>query len=681
MNKIKHFFSSPILADETLSRRASLLSFVVNLHLVIAVGVAIIYGVLLKERLIFPLMALLSCLPALGVRALIHRGKVTLGALIFIGLVAAFVPALAFLSGYSVGTVPVTAFQFVTIVMAGLLLGGRGAFGFFLFTSAVDGLMLYAEANDWYSVELSVNLQEIWVTQTITYLAVAILLWLANRLIQESFRRALYESEERRAAEASLQLAADAARLGAWTADIASGQVSFSDRLAAIHGGHTPDKAFSNVHPQDRERAQQTIVSMLSGRQERYAITHRIVLPDGTVRWVDSWGQLSRGRDGKPARIAGVMMDITERMQAEQALQESERKYRYLVDSSLVGIYITQNHILKFCNQRFVQMFGYQAHDPVVGKHVSQLVAPESWELVDARVKQREAGETDAIQYRFKAVKKDGTVFDVEVLGTRILYEGKPAIQGTMMDITERVRAEAEREVLIAELEAKNAELERFTYTVSHDLKAPLITVRGFLGLLEKDSASGSLDRVKDDMSRIVEATDKMQRLLGELLELSRIGRMMNLPQAVPFEAIVREALELVHGRIEARGAQVSIAPDLPIVYGDRARLVEVVQNLVDNACKFMGDQPEPRIEIGQRGADADGKPILFVRDNGIGIEPQYHDKVFGLFDKLDAQTEGTGVGLALVKRVVEVHGGRIWVESEGLGHGSTFCFTLPVAN
>jgi signal transduction histidine kinase len=125
----------------------------------------------------------------------------------------------------------------------------------------------------------------------------------------------------------------------------------------------------------------------------------------------------------------------------------------------------------------------------------------------------------------------------------------------------------------------------------------------------------------------------------------------------------------------------VDIAPDLPTVYGDHARLVEVVQNLVDNAAKFMGEQPDPRIEIGLRGTDTDGKPILFVRDNGIGIEPQYHDRVFGLFSKLDAQSEGTGIGLALVKRIVEVHGGRIWVESDEPGQGSTFCFTLPAAN
>jgi signal transduction histidine kinase len=247
-------------------------------------------------------------------------------------------------------------------------------------------------------------------------------------------------------------------------------------------------------------------------------------------------------------------------------------------------------------------------------------------------------------------------------------------------ELAERTEAEREREKLIVELEAKNAELERFTYTVSHDLKAPLITIRGFLGFLEKDALAGNWERLKDDAAHIVAATDKMQRLLGELLELSRIGRMMNPPQAVSFEAIAREGTELVRGHIEGRGVKVDFATDLPTVYGDRARLVEVVQNLVDNACKFMGDQTEPCIKIGQRGTDADGKPVFFVQDNGIGIESQYHNQVFGLFNKLDAQTDGTGVGLALVKRIVEVHGGRIWVESAGTGQGTTFCFTLRMS-
>jgi len=131
----------------------------------------------------------------------------------------------------------------------------------------------------------------------------------------------------------------------------------------------------------------------------------------------------------------------------------------------------------------------------------------------------------------------------------------------------------------------------------------------------------------------------------------------------------------LVQGRIAVRGVEVEIAPNLPTVYGDRVRLVEVVQNLVDNACKFVGSQPHPRIEIGAR-QDGD-QTVFYVRDNGMGIEPPYHDKVFGLFEKLDPTSEGTGIGLALVKRIVETHGGKIWVESEGNGKGCTFYFTL----
>ncbi len=267
--------------------------------------------------------------------------------------------------------------------------------------------------------------------------------------------------------------------------------------------------------------------------------------------------------------------------------------------------------------------------------------------------------------------------------GQRYYYEARllPLLEDQIIviirNITERAQAEAEREVMIKELEAKNTELERFTYTVSHDLKSPLITIAGFVGFLEQDAQAGDLTRVKEDMIHINIAITRMQRLLAELLELSRIGRMMNPPEEVPFEVIAREAVELVHGRIEARGVAVEIAADLPTVYGDRARLVEVVQNLVDNACKFMGDQSQPRIEIGAQQSEAG--PVFYVRDNGIGIEPQYHDKVFGLFDKLDPQSEGTGVGLTIVKRIVETHGGKIWVESAGTTHGTTFYFTLPI--
>ena len=245
-------------------------------------------------------------------------------------------------------------------------------------------------------------------------------------------------------------------------------------------------------------------------------------------------------------------------------------------------------------------------------------------------------------------------------------------------ELSEREKIGKEREALIIELKGKNTELEQFTYTVSHDLKSPLITIRGFLGYLEKDALTGNAERVRNDVARIVQASEKMQRLLTELLELSRIGRMMNPPVEVNFAKLANEAVELVHEQIRERGVYVDISRNLPSVYGDRARLLEVVQNLVDNAVKFMGNQAEPHIEIGQDGTDPDGVPVLYVQDNGIGIQPQHHERIFGLFNKLDAQTEGTGIGLALVKRVIEVHGGRIWVESEGAGKGTKFLFTLP---
>jgi signal transduction histidine kinase len=232
------------------------------------------------------------------------------------------------------------------------------------------------------------------------------------------------------------------------------------------------------------------------------------------------------------------------------------------------------------------------------------------------------------------------------------------------------------RENLIRELESKNTELERFTYTVSHDLRSPLVTINGFLGYLKGDAASGNSDRVNLDIQRIQDAVDKMHLLLKELLELSRIGRIMNPPEHVPFEDLVHEALEIVHGRLEAHGVTVLTQPNLPAIQGDRQRLIEVLQNLIENAAKYMGSQAAPHIEIGQQGED-DGKFIFYVRDNGMGIPPEHHQRIFGLFDKLDPKSEGTGVGLALVKRIIEVHGGRIWVESEA-GKGSTFYFTLP---
>jgi signal transduction histidine kinase len=206
------------------------------------------------------------------------------------------------------------------------------------------------------------------------------------------------------------------------------------------------------------------------------------------------------------------------------------------------------------------------------------------------------------------------------------------------------------------------------------------VTIRGFLGLVEQAAERGDAATVRTDMQRIYRASDRMERLLSEVLDLSRAGRVAGPLVAVDLDVVAREAVaNAAHGLKQQRVA-VEIAPGLPVVMGDRVRLVEVVQNLVANAGRFMGDEPRPRVVIGRRDGAPEGQALIFVQDNGIGIDARFHEQVFRLFDKLDPASPGTGVGLALVKRIVEVHGGRVWVESPGAGRGTTFCFTLPLA-
>lgn len=237
-------------------------------------------------------------------------------------------------------------------------------------------------------------------------------------------------------------------------------------------------------------------------------------------------------------------------------------------------------------------------------------------------------------------------------------------------------QAELRREELLGELERKNAELQRFVYTISHDIRSPLITVKAFLGYLNKNAAQGNFEEMREDISRIDAATETMSELLDGLLHLSRRGRIVNPPEEGSLTELVREAAGLLQDQIEGRGVAVIIEDPMPLFWGDRLRLREVFQNLVENAVKYMGAQPAPRIEISatERGNDI----VCTVSDNGIGIDPKYHEKIFHLFERLDKDTEGTGIGLALVKQIVEAHGGSISVQSEGNEKGSTFTIVLP---
>lgn len=243
-------------------------------------------------------------------------------------------------------------------------------------------------------------------------------------------------------------------------------------------------------------------------------------------------------------------------------------------------------------------------------------------------------------------------------------------------EIVTRQKIEAHREKLIKELEANNAELERFSYTVSHDLRSPLVTIKGFLGMLQKAIQANQVERINDNIQRISNAADKMEAMLAELLELSRVGRVLNTKVQVSIAEITKEAIELLDAQITEKNIQIKIADDLPTVFADYVRLREVMQNLIDNAIKYSSSHPTPIIEIGSKKLGEE--EFIFVKDNGVGVARQYYKKIFDLFEKLDPNTQGSGIGLALVKRIIEWHGGKIWIESDGEGKGSTFYFTIP---
>ncbi|HEY3296575.1 MAG TPA: ATP-binding protein [bacterium] len=367
--------------------------------------------------------------------------------------------------------------------------------------------------------------------------------------------------------------------------------------------------------------------------------------------------------------VGALQLNFRRRRAAELILRESEARYRGVTEAAFDDILLSEDGILLDCSDKFARMCGYDRAE-LRGRPTVELVALEDRELV--RNAQKSGYEKP---YEALCLRKDGTRFPVEICGKTVPFHGRLARVTAVRDISDRKHAEAEREALIRDLKCKNEELERFSYTVSHDLKSPLITIKGFLKWIDRDAAAGNRERLQQNLERIGDAVDKMEHFMNSLLEWSRNGHQPLKHDPVPLEDLAREATGLVNGRIAQRGVAVQIAPGLPVVYGDRSRLLEVILNLLDNAIKFMGNQPRPRVEIGIRHAGTE--PVLYVKDNGIGIAPPDQTRILALFEKLDPQAEGSGVGLALVKRIVEQHGGSLWIESDGPGKGSTFCFRL----
>jgi PAS domain S-box-containing protein len=381
--------------------------------------------------------------------------------------------------------------------------------------------------------------------------------------------------------------------------------------------------------------------------------------------------------DGRPARLV-MAVDVTERVRVERELCVHEERVRLASRFAGMGVWdwdLTTGRLV--WDEALRDLYGLPPDAPVTYRDWAAAVHPDDLPAAEAGLRGVIA-EGRAGAYEFRIRRPDGTTRRLRSACGAVTDASGAVVRvvGINLDVTEQWRTSADRERLIRELEDQNAELERFVYTVSHDLKSPLITVKGFVGHLGKSARAGNWERFDADLARVGKAAEKMRQLLDDLLQLSRVGRVANPPRDTSVAAAAGEALQQLAGPVAARGATVTVQSDMPAVHADPARLTEVFVNLIGNAVKFMVGQPRPCVEVGFRRADG----AFYVSDNGIGIDPAYHSRVFTLFERLDPASEGTGVGLAIVKRIVEVHGGRIWVESAGGGAGATFCFTLPPA-
>jgi PAS domain S-box-containing protein len=395
--------------------------------------------------------------------------------------------------------------------------------------------------------------------------------------------------------------------------------------------------------------------------------------------WAMGIHQCSHRRKWTPAEqrllqvIAERISDAFSGYLLLKQLKESEERYREAQHTAQLGHWAYDPRSERF-NWWSEETFRLSGLDPARGEpsleeFLARVHPEDRQRIADNVVHSLKTGDPFTVEYRIPL--PDGATRFLE--GRSVAHLGPENrvvhFSGTVMDVTERRRREQE-------LQQKTDELIRFNYAVSHDLKSPLVTIRTFLGYLELDMRNQDSERIAKDLGFMRSASEKMSRLIDELLELSRIGRMVNVPVDVSLQELMHEAQTLVAGRLAEGGVTVRVTPVPVVIHGDRQRLVEVFQNLLDNAVKFMGNEAHPAIHVGVE--EIGDELVLFVRDNGAGIDPRHQHKLFGLFEKLDPEAEGTGVGLALVKRIIEVHGGRIWAESEGLGEGATFRIILP---
>jgi PAS domain S-box-containing protein len=381
--------------------------------------------------------------------------------------------------------------------------------------------------------------------------------------------------------------------------------------------------------------------------------------------------------DGQHRGAVVAFADITQRLRAQRALKESEERKAAVLRSTLDSI-ITMDStgiVLEF-NPAAEKTFGY-LREEAIGAHLADLIVPERMRQAhrEGLARYVATGEARVLNQRLElpALRKDGSEFTAELTITRNDIESEATFTGVLRDISQRKEQESEREQLIKALARSNQELDQFAYVASHDLKAPLRGIANLSQWIEEDLGEGLSGENKEQMELLRGRVHRMEALIDGILQYSRAGRVKAKPESIDTGAMVKDVIELM---APPKTITITVAPGMPTVRAEKIPLQQVFMNLLGNAIKHAGSN-EP--QIGVSWEDAGPFYEFSVRDNGQGIAPQYHERIFGIFQTLEARdkVEGTGIGLSVVQKIVEAKGGRVWVESD-VGKGASFKFLWP---
>ncbi len=447
-----------------------------------------------------------------------------------------------------------------------------------------------------------------------------------------------------------------------------------------------PDWRFLREDESVMPMAEYPVSLVLTSRKPLKDYVAGIHQPDqDEITWVLVNAEPEFDDAGEIAQIIVSFIDLTEHKQAEEALRESEELYRVLTENSndLIALHDNEGRHV-YLSPSFVRFLGRTPEDSSGFDY--DRVHPEDIEAVQQIGEDVLAGKTKVVTYRYLDAKESWRW--IKGRAGRVHYRGKPHIMSVSHDITEQKRAEAEIHQLnqqleqrvlerTAQFEAVNKELEAFAYSVSHDLRAPLRHIDGFVELLREKTQTTLDDQARRYMEMISESARKMGILIDNLLSFSRMGRNELLKSQVDLDKLVQDVIREFEPETEGRDVRWKLSP-LPVIAGDQAMLRIVLANLVANSLKFTRPRQPAEIEIGCL-PDQENEVVVFIRDNGVGFDMAYADKLFGVFQRLHHadEFEGTGIGLASVRRIIDRHGGRTWAEGK-IDQGATFYFSLP---